>query len=84
MLIDETLIYEGILVLEAIRLVIESNNKINTLRITSPGGDMATSIEFGLFIKENNLDVETSQLCFSVCANYALPAANNILIEKIL
>lgn len=86
MIVGDTLVYDGFMtgdaILEAIRLVRLSENKITTLRITSPGGDMASGIEFGYFIKEKNLNVVVSQLCFSACANYVLPAANSIVIKK--
>ncbi|WED22396.1 hypothetical protein L3Q72_03045 [Vibrio sp. JC009] len=85
MITGDTLVYEGMItgnaVLEAVRLVRLSDKKVKKLRITSTGGDMAVGIEFGYFVRENNLDVEVSQLCFSSCANYVLPAANHIVIK---
>ncbi len=80
------LVYDGPItggaVLEAIRVVRESGEPINTLKITSPGGDVAAGIEFGYFVKENNLNVEVSELCFSACANYVLPAAKKVVINR--
>jgi len=85
MVSGNTLIYDGMItgdaVLEAMRVVRERKTPINKLKITSSGGDMAVGIEFGYFIKENNLDVEVSKLCFSACANYILPAAKSIVIN---
>ncbi|MCW8336205.1 hypothetical protein [Vibrio paucivorans] len=81
-----TLVYDGAItggaVLEAIRIVRESDQKIDTLRITSPGGDMEAGIEFGYFVKENNWDVVVSKLCFSACANYVLTAGKNVEVKK--
>ncbi|MFS1492398.1 hypothetical protein BCT96_004560 [Vibrio splendidus] len=81
----DTLVYDGMItgdaVLEALRVVRENNNPIKKLKITSPGGDMGVGIEFGYFIKEHNLDVEVSELCFSSCANYVLPAAKSVVIN---
>ncbi|MDN2483252.1 hypothetical protein [Vibrio agarivorans] len=85
LLVDDTLVYDGMItgdgVLEAVRIVRTSKTPIKTLRITSTGGDMAVGIEFGYFVREHNLDVEVSELCFSACANYILPAANNVTIH---
>ena len=79
------LIYDGPItggaVLEAMRAVRESEQPIHTLKITSPGGDVAAGIEFGYFVKEKDLTVEVSELCFSACANYVLPAAKNVVIQ---
>lgn len=81
-----TLVYDGMItgdaVLEAIRMVNDSDQKVTTLRITSSGGDIGVGIEFGHFIKNNDMDVIVSQLCFSACANYILPAAKSVVIEK--
>ncbi len=59
-----------------------SQQTITTLDINSPGGDMGAGIELGYFIKENNLNVIVSQLCYSACANYALPAAKHVLVRS--
>ncbi|MGD8121140.1 hypothetical protein [Vibrio sp. TRT 2004] len=83
--VGDTLFFDGIItgesVLEAVRVIRESNRQIEKLKITSAGGDMAVGIEFGYFVKEMNLDVEVSELCFSSCANYVLPAAKSITIN---
>ncbi|PFG56465.1 hypothetical protein ATG66_2799 [Vibrio sp. ES.051] len=84
-IVRDTLIYNGMItgdaVLEALRLVRESDKSIKKLKITSSGGDMAVGIEFGYFVKERGLDVEVSELCFSSCANYVLPAAKSVVIN---
>ncbi|WP_260258665.1 hypothetical protein [Vibrio intestinalis] len=85
LLTGDTLIYEGMItgegVLEAIRMVRQSDNAIKKLKITSTGGEMAVGMEFGYFVKENDLDVEVSEVCFSACANYILPAAKSVVIN---
>lgn len=85
MVIDDTLVFDGMItgdsVLEAVRAVRESGAKITKLRITSQGGDMGVGIEFGYFVKENDLDVEISELCFSSCANYIIPAAKSVVVN---
>ncbi len=86
MLTGDTLVFDAIItgetVLEAIRIARESDKPVKTLRITSPGGEIASGIELGYFVKENNLDVEVSRLCFSACANYVITAANKVTIKK--
>lgn len=81
-----TLVYDGPIngdaVLEALRVIRNSGKDISKIKITSTGGDMASGIEFGYFIYENNLDVEVTELCFSSCANYILPAAKNVVINS--
>ncbi|WP_082038311.1 hypothetical protein [Vibrio jasicida] len=85
LVVGDTLVYDGMItgeaVLEALRVVRGSDTQIRKLKITSSGGDMAVGIEFGYFIKENNLDVEVSELCFSSCANYVIPAAKSVVIN---
>ncbi|MEF1311733.1 hypothetical protein QTO01_16705 [Vibrio mytili] len=85
MVVRDTLVFDGMItgetVLEAMRVVRESNGPVKKLKITSTGGDMAVGIEFGYFVKENNFDVEVSELCFSSCANYVLPAAKSVVVN---
>ncbi|WP_132968640.1 hypothetical protein [Vibrio crassostreae] len=80
-----TLIFDGSIsgdsVLEALRVVRNSGADIDKIRITSPGGDVPSGIELGYVVKENNLDVEIDQLCFSACANHVIPAAKTVLIK---
>lgn len=85
LVVDDTLIYDGMItgdaVLEAMRVVRQNDKPVKKLRITSTGGDIGVGIEFGYFVKEHNLDVEVSELCFSSCANYILPAAKSVVIN---
>ncbi|EGA70333.1 hypothetical protein VISI1226_22225 [Vibrio sinaloensis DSM 21326] len=85
LVVGDTLVYEGMItgeaVLEAMRVVNESDTPVKKLKITSSGGNMAVGIEFGYFIKQHNLDVEVSELCFSSCANYVLSAAKSVVIN---
>ncbi|WP_017025262.1 hypothetical protein [Vibrio rumoiensis] len=83
---DDTLIYDGMItgdgVLEALRMIRNNHIEITKLQVTSPGGMIESGIEFGYFIKEKNLDLIITKLCFSACANYLLPAAHSVKIEK--
>lgn len=85
LVVGNTLVYDGMItgdtVLEALRVVRESNQPIKKTQDYQYGGDMAVGIEFGYFVKEHNLDVEVSELCFSSCANYVLPAARSVVIN---
>lgn len=86
LVMGDTLVYDGMItgdaVLEAMRIIRNSDSPIRRLKIKSVGGDMAVGIEFGYFIKENDIDVEIDQLCFSSCANYIIPAAKNLVINN--
>lgn len=86
MITGRTLVFDGMItgdsVLEAIRIARASDVPLETLRITSPGGDIPSGIEFGYFVKELGLNVEVSKLCFSACANYVIPAGNKVTIKK--
>jgi len=54
-----------------------TSNHVDHLIITSPGGDVASAIDMALLIFERKIDVEVTNYCFSSCANYIFPAANN-------
>lgn len=66
------------LVLKALRDARNNKEKITTLVINSPGGDMESGMEFGYFVHENQLEVIIEQQCLSACANYILTAASKV------
>lgn len=63
-----TLVYDGMItgdaVLEAIRMVNDSDQKVTTLRITSSGGDIGVGIEFGHFIKKQRYGCDRQPIVF--------------------
>jgi len=57
-------------------------NDSSTLIITTGGGDAERSIAFGNFIRPRSMTLIIDRLCFSSCANYLVPAANNVIVRK--
>ena len=55
---------------------------ITTLVITSMGGPTTGGKLFGLWVHENQVDVQVRDICFSSCANYIFPAGASKYIEK--
>ena len=55
---------------------------VTKLVITSDGGPTDIGKLFGLWVHENNIDVQVRELCFSSCANYVFTAGRNKYIEE--
>lgn len=55
----------------------DQEKNINAVRVDSPGGDMASALEIALIIKNRKLNLIVDGRCFSACANYIFPAAEN-------
>lgn len=51
------------------------NQKINTLRVNSSGGDVEAAIKLARWIYHNKIDIEVVEYCLSSCANYLFTAA---------
>jgi hypothetical protein len=51
------------------------DDRVRTLRVTSPGGDMWQGILIGKYIHDHRITVEVDNLCASSCANYLFLAA---------
>lgn len=71
----------------------ESNNSIfalfenaeikpKRLLIWSQGGEIDAGLALGLWVKDNNLDVEVVKVCASSCANYVFTAASTKYLRK--
>lgn len=58
------------------------SGKYKTLRITSPGGEVLSAMDFGALVYEYGLDVTVDKECQSSCANYIFPAGKNKTIES--
>lgn len=50
------------------------SQKVRTLRISSPGGEVGGAIDTALWVYRNGIDVVVDGGCFSSCANYVFPA----------
>lgn len=55
----------------------EQEKNISIVRVDSPGGDMASALEIALIIKNRKLQLIVDGRCFSACANFLFPAAEN-------
>lgn len=55
---------------------------VKRLVITSDGGEVAAGIALGLWVFENNLDIEVPEYCLSSCANYVFPAGRHKFIGE--
>jgi hypothetical protein len=63
-------------------IVLLKTNQFRTLRIDSPGGDVAAGMRIGDAIHGLSLDVVVSRICTSSCANYVFPAGANKRIDE--
>jgi len=85
-LVDDTLIYEGVItdlmVLQALELARTSDKKITKLHIDSGGGSARAGIIFGRWVFQNKIKVTIDNLCYSSCANYIFTAADHLHINK--
>ena len=57
-------------------------NKPDTLRINSLGGDLKTGLDIGFWIIDKNLKVKVTNYCLSSCANYIFPAGSERLLGE--
>lgn len=55
----------------------DQEKSISVVRVDSPGGDMGSTLEIALIIKNRKLNLIVDGRCFSACANYLFPAAEN-------
>lgn len=80
------LIYNGSISETANKIIFrafkDAESKPNRLVISSTGGDIEAGIALGQWVKQNNLDVEVSNICASSCANYVFPAAKTKYLRK--
>jgi hypothetical protein len=58
------------------------SGKYKTLRITSPGGDVLSAMDFGALVYDYGLNVTVDKECQSSCANYIFPAGKSKTIES--
>lgn len=59
-----------------------SNEIITTLHFDSPGGDVLTAITLARALRKSGIKVVVHNYCFSSCANYILPAAHVLAIQR--
>lgn len=59
-----------------------AKKKPDTIVVTSEGGEASASIDAGFWMAEKELHLIVQEYCFSGCANYLLPAARSITMDK--
>lgn len=55
---------------------------VKRLIITSDGGEVEAGIALGLWVSDNNLNIEVPEYCLSSCANYVFPAGHHKVIGE--
>ncbi len=56
-------------------------HKVDSLFMSSQGGNIISGMQLASWISENDLDVELGDLCASSCANYVLAASKKVLVN---
>lgn len=78
-----TLYYTGSLNAAAIEHIVAQyppTSQLRRLVIDSTGGEVNIGMKFGHWVRDLQLDVEVTTLCFSSCANYIFPAGQAKII----
>jgi len=60
----------------------KAKNKIEWLCIDSRGGEVDASMDMGLWVFNNGINVKIENKCLTTCANYIFPAGKSKKIEK--
>ncbi|WP_168416686.1 hypothetical protein [Acinetobacter indicus] len=74
---ENVLIYTGPLSQDAntrAAALLKQFPQVQTLKITSQGGEIGLGMDLGDQVYAHQLNVEVGQYCFSSCANYVFPA----------
>lgn len=82
---DTQLYYHGEISAEntqTARQLLAAYPKVDTLIITSGGGEVLSGIEFGDMVHEHQLQVRVRGACLSSCANYVVTASPSVLVEE--
>lgn len=58
------------------------SNKIDTLVVTSTGGEVFGGMHIGHLVHKFNLKVVVKRYCMSSCANYIVTASNDVFVSK--
>lgn len=61
-------------------LTLLESSHLNTLVVTSGGGDVMPAIDIAHYLHKHKINLVIDTLCFSSCANYLLPAANTVTV----
>lgn len=81
-----TLFYDGIINRESYsrfwQATAENDAVIDTIQITSRGGDTSVGKKMGRWIHDRNMKVIVDSFCISSCANYIFTAGRNKMIRE--
>lgn len=58
------------------------SNKIDTLVVTSTGGEVFGGMHIGRLVHKFGLKVVVKRYCMSSCANYIVTASNDVIVSK--
>ncbi len=82
---DANIFYEGMLSLDGLEQIKQkakiNRSEIRWLVINSGGGEVGVSMDIGLWVFDNGLNVRVSNGCMSSCANYVFPAGKKKIID---
>ena len=68
---------------DAVRHILETDQSIDTLVISSPGGELNLGMDLGELVHAHGLDVRVTGMgCASSCANYVFPAGRRKTIDS--
>jgi hypothetical protein len=67
---------------QTVRQLLAAYPKVDTLIITSGGGEVLSGIELGDMVHERQLQVRVRGACLSSCANYVVTASPSVLVEE--
>lgn len=63
-------------------ILTKHSNEIDTLVVTSTGGEVFGGMRIGRLVHEFGLKVVVKQYCMSSCANYIVTASNDVIVSK--
>ncbi len=59
-----------------------TGNKVEKVFMSSPGGLVSDAIQLAYRLHREQLDLQIGALCASSCANYIMPAARHVYLDK--
>jgi len=79
---DELIVYKGNTTLQLVNCLLSASSDAGRLVITSRGGSVDYAVFAAQIVARKQLDVEVVGQCVSSCANYILPAAKHIFLDR--
>jgi len=83
---NNTLYFKGNItdstILQTMNVINNYRKPINTMVVTSLGGDTVPAMRLGYWIYDNQINLIVDKVCLSSCANYFFTAAKSVFIKK--